>query len=398
MTRASKFLSKAKNVVRGIGPLGVILNVATIAAAYSEMEETIKQNPSKEAEAYNKFKKTVVGVIGGTIGGAGGALLGTMIGGPFGAIALGTVGYFFGEAIAEKAFNYFAEGNVAEGPKPGDAERADTSQAAITGRNVAEGPKPGDAERATHMSQAAKLISDKEGFREKAYYDAGKYSVGFGHQITQQERSAGKIDLGGEGKDIMIPRGTIGYTQTKVTREQAQALLEKDLPKYEELAKKPLGDSWNKLNDNQKAALISYAYNTGSTDSLVKKGLKTAIDSGDVDAAAKIIAEKGIATSRGKPVEGLKKRRAEEAKLFATPMQAQEGDALAKVSADAAAAAAAPPPAPTPPQVAVAQPSPPPPAQSIPYISGKGFPARNPDPTMMRVLGGIEYSTGYMSP
>jgi len=86
------------------------------------------------------------------------------------------------------------------------------------------------------------------------------------------------------------------------------------MPKYEGQAKKDLGDStWSKLNDNQKAALTSYAYNVGSLKGL--KGLKTAIDSGDTNKASEII-RNGIATEQGRPHPVLKARRAREADLF----------------------------------------------------------------------------------
>ena len=39
-------------------------------------------------------------------------------------------------------------------------------------------------------------------------------------------------------------------------KEQAEKLLAIDIPKYEDAAKRPLGDSWNKLNQNQKIQLL----------------------------------------------------------------------------------------------------------------------------------------------
>ena len=76
--------------------------------------------------------------------------------------------------------------------------------------------------------------------------------------------------------------------------------------------------------------MISYAYNTGSTQSLVKAGIKDAIMGGNMDLASKIISEKGIKTSQGQLHSGLEKRRGVEAELFAgTPTT---GDTVNKSS------------------------------------------------------------------
>ena len=109
-----------------------------------------------------------------------------------------------------------------------------------------------------------------------------------------------------------------------MTKDQAKKLLAVDLPKYEKRAAAPLGDSWNKLNENQKTALISYAYNTGSTQSLVNAGLKGAIDSGDMKMAANIIREKGIKTAGGQYNKVLDQRRQREAALFESAVKVQD--------------------------------------------------------------------------
>jgi GH24 family phage-related lysozyme (muramidase) len=156
------------------------------------------------------------------------------------------------------------------------------------------------------------LIVKEEGFAKKAYNDAGKVSIGYGHQIKPEEYQQGFIMAGDERVPIAGNRGL----DTTITKEQAQKLLKMDMPKYENQAKKMLGDStWNKLNDNQKAALTDYSYNVGSLAGL--KGLKEAIDSGNTNRAAEII-RNGIATSEGKPNAVLKARRAREAELFAS--------------------------------------------------------------------------------
>jgi len=166
----------------------------------------------------------------------------------------------------------------------------------------------------------------------KAYWDPPNQnklvSIGYGHQIKPEEYKQGYIQAGDEKVLIKGERGI----DTIMTLQQAKKLFEIDLPKYEERAKKPLGESWEKLTDEQKTALTSYAYNVGSTVSLVKAGIKTAIDKGDTQEAARIISEKGIRTASGKFNAALDKRRKKEAELFASTKIKQLPPPLTTVS------------------------------------------------------------------
>jgi len=165
------------------------------------------------------------------------------------------------------------------------------------------------------------LIKKEEGLPRngKAYLDppppnnpGDQYSIGYGHQITADEKLNG-IDLG--NGEVVPYQGA----DTKLTPEQADALLKKDLPKYQQAAKGPLGnEAWSKLNDDQKAALTSYAYNTGSTKSLVKNGLRDEILAGNTQGAADIISNKGIKTAGGNYMAALDNRRQTEASIFAS--------------------------------------------------------------------------------
>jgi GH24 family phage-related lysozyme (muramidase) len=165
---------------------------------------------------------------------------------------------------------------------------------------------------------AASVIAKEEGLpaKGKAYYDPPSQkqlvSIGYGHQITNEEYKQGFIQAGEEQISIRGERGI----DTVMNPAQSQKVLQQDLPKYEKRAADPLGGSWSKLNENQKAALTSYAYNTGSTSSLVKAGLKTAIDSGNMKEAADIIRNKGIRTAGGQFNKTLDARRRKEADLF----------------------------------------------------------------------------------
>jgi len=172
-------------------------------------------------------------------------------------------------------------------------------------------------------SLSSSVIAKEEGLPKngKAYWDPpgqkNLVSIGYGHQIKPNEYNQGFIQAGDEQITIKGEKGI----DTVMTPSQAQKLLQQDLPEYEKRAKVPLGDSWNKLNDNQKAALTSYAYNTGSTKSLVKAGLKDAIDSGDMAGAADIIEKKGIRTASGQFNASLDKRRKKEAELFRSDLK-----------------------------------------------------------------------------
>jgi len=169
---------------------------------------------------------------------------------------------------------------------------------------------------------SADFIASMEGFAGKAYLDPpgntkGQYSVGYGHLITEAEQKQGFINLGnGKKIDVKGPGGK----DTVVSKEEAKALLNSDLPKYEAIAAKGVGaDAWEKLNQDQRNSLTSLAYNggPGQINSLVKNGLREAILKGDTAGASKIIYEKGWKTSGGKFLTGLDTRRLKEATLFA---------------------------------------------------------------------------------
>ena len=173
------------------------------------------------------------------------------------------------------------------------------------------------------LAMASSVIAKEEGLpkKGKAYWDPPNQkklvSIGYGHQIKDFEYAQGYISAGDEKVPLKGDRGI----ETVMSAEQSKKLLELDAPKYEKAAKTPLGDSWEKLSDQQKSALISYAYNVGSTNSLVKNGLKDAIDSGNMKLAAQIIREKGIRTASGVFNEALDKRRRKEADLFEAGIQ-----------------------------------------------------------------------------
>jgi GH24 family phage-related lysozyme (muramidase) len=167
---------------------------------------------------------------------------------------------------------------------------------------------------------AVDMIKKHEGLPKngKAYVDAHGHSIGYGHFITPAEKERGYIIAG----DEKIPIDPNNILNTTITKEQAEKLLAHDLPKYINAAKVPLGEAWEKLNDAQKAALVSSAYNTGQggIQHLVKKGLKDAIMRGDFKTAGKIIKEHGFKTAvmdgQRQTVAGLVRRREEEGAII----------------------------------------------------------------------------------
>jgi len=227
----------------------------------------------------------------------------------------------------------FNVGNVKDEYERNLAIREGTSPTPIVGQ---EGPAT-EKQKATAVSTAkgfvgkssADFVASMEGFAGKAYLDPpnnnkNQYSVGFGHLITEAEAKQGYINLG-DGKKIIV-KGP-GGKDTVVSKDEAKELLNSDIPKYESIASKGLGvDAWQKLNQDQKNALTSLAYNggPGQINYLVKNGLRDAILKGDMQAASKIIYEKGWKSSGGKYLAGLDTRRMKESTLFASSIQGSE--------------------------------------------------------------------------
>jgi GH24 family phage-related lysozyme (muramidase) len=131
------------------------------------------------------------------------------------------------------------------------------------------------------------LIKEFEGCKLTAYKDAvGVWTIAYGHTKN-------------------VKQGM------KITQEQAEELLKKDLAEYE--AKVEKYDKYN-WNQNQFDALVSFAYNIGSIDQLTSNGRR----------AIKTISEKILEYNKagGKTLEGLVRRRKAEKKLFDEPVEA----------------------------------------------------------------------------
>jgi lysozyme len=133
------------------------------------------------------------------------------------------------------------------------------------------------------------LIKHFEGVKLTAYRDiANVLTIGYGHT------------------------GTDVYAGQTITQQQAEALLLKDLERFEKYVSQLPGADF--LNENQFAALVSLAFNVGSFGS----GLKTAIAQKNIPGIAAKIGEYNKARVGGvlQVVTGLDRRRKAEIELF----------------------------------------------------------------------------------
>lgn len=129
------------------------------------------------------------------------------------------------------------------------------------------------------------LIISFEGFcpkATKAVKTEKYYTIGYGHY----------------GKDV--------DENQSITKEQALKLLKKDVKRFETKVMK-YNDCYN-FTQNEFDALVSFAYNVGNIDQLTEKGTRTKKEIAD----AMLLYIK----SGGNVLDGLRKRRTKERKLF----------------------------------------------------------------------------------
>lgn len=139
------------------------------------------------------------------------------------------------------------------------------------------------------------IIKVSEGLRLQAYLCPAKVlTIGYGHTSMA-------------GKPEVKPNMTI-------TKEEAEAILLRDLVKYEDAVKRLVKVP---LNDNQYSALVSLCYNIGEGN-LAKSTVIARVNAKDFSGAAKAFAKWNRAG--GKVLPGLTKRRQVEADLFMNPI------------------------------------------------------------------------------
>lgn len=148
---------------------------------------------------------------------------------------------------------------------------------------------------------ATKFVAKNEGFTPTAAWDVNSYRLGFGSDKV--------LTIDGNLRDVMKGDTTTPEDALKVLQYEMSEVYKRRLVGN---AKYQIPESiFNKLNDNQKAALISYVYNVGS----LRVGIANALKSGDFSSAAKQIAA-GPITGGGVVYKGLIRRRKEESELF----------------------------------------------------------------------------------
>jgi GH24 family phage-related lysozyme (muramidase) len=144
--------------------------------------------------------------------------------------------------------------------------------------------------------EAFAKVKKNEGVALKAYSDPKKdvktgqdkekhWSIGYGHQITQQEIDQGFIQIGNEKIPVINGNEKLGE-KTVITKEQAEILAKKDFEKYITAAKKIT--NFDKLSKEAQIALIDMTFNMGEYWFSPKKwpNLHKALTNLDMDSAA----------------------------------------------------------------------------------------------------------------
>jgi GH24 family phage-related lysozyme (muramidase) len=158
------------------------------------------------------------------------------------------------------------------------------------------------------VNRATTIIKTFEGFSSGTTLDTGRpprYRGGYGTDRIVESEGATPVDV---------------LQDTTFTLEQATWSLSYDIEeRFAPLVISNIGNNeWTLLNDNQKASLISYAYN-GGPKRLIDRGISAAIKAKDYTLATKLIGD-GPITSDDKVLNGLVRRRKIESQIFAKPV------------------------------------------------------------------------------
>ena len=146
------------------------------------------------------------------------------------------------------------------------------------------------------LNRAFQYISYKEGFEPIAKFDINHFRGGYGSD-----------------KKLVDNQLQTVVQNTKFTTKEAEDTLKYEIvADYSKRVIRAIGQTaWDKLSDNQKASLTSFAYNTGN----INEGISGAVKSGNYSIAAQLIASAPY-TAKGKYLPGLESRRKEESALF----------------------------------------------------------------------------------
>jgi GH24 family phage-related lysozyme (muramidase) len=153
------------------------------------------------------------------------------------------------------------------------------------------------------IQQTIDVLKKFEGFSSRAYWDVNAYRIGYGSDtITSANGTYRKVKQG-----------------DTISQAQADLDLARRIPEFEKVIIKQVGaEAWDKLPDQAKAGLISFAYNYGS---IAKKSLRTAIVGGNLNEIADTLISSTLndnAKLSAGTRDALKARRKYEAELIRT--------------------------------------------------------------------------------
>ena len=149
------------------------------------------------------------------------------------------------------------------------------------------------------------LIKNYEGFRSNIYRDAASLpTIGYGHRLTADEISTGKINI--NGRPVNISKG--------LTKNQADMLLRQDIKDAERSVRNNVK---TKITQNQFDSLVSFTYNVGGSN-LSKSTLLKEINNNNFKNVPNEMLRWTKARVNGKQtvLNGLVSRRREESLLF----------------------------------------------------------------------------------
>lgn len=141
----------------------------------------------------------------------------------------------------------------------------------------APGASPAAGPPGAPSSGALAAIRGYEGFRSGAYWDRNAWRVGYGSDTTTDPRTGAVSKV---------------TPQTVVTREMAEADLKRRTAEFTASAAKSVGKSWETLSSSAKDSLTSVAYNYGSLNRPVLRGVLAAAKSGNETEISEAIARR----------------------------------------------------------------------------------------------------------
>lgn len=154
------------------------------------------------------------------------------------------------------------------------------------------------SERVVKTSHAGLSVIKKwEGFRSKPYLcPAGVATIGYGSTVYPDGRA-------------------VSLRDPSITEAQAVEILAATLVKYEDAVRRYTANAKKPISQNQFDALVSFAYNVG-IGNLQKSSLLRLVNAGNFAGAGREFGKWVFA--KGKKLQGLVDRRADESYLFAS--------------------------------------------------------------------------------